>query len=215
MKPRITLVHGWGYDATLWRAVLPLLAGLDVEVADLGYFGRPALPEPSAAPRIAVGHSLGTLWWLTAAAPPWQTLVAIGGFARFTAAPDFPQGVAPRVLERMRRRFATTPAVVLADFRSACGDQANATPPLPADTRALTQGLAVLSASDGRSALAQRQDDVIALAAHDDAIVPAAMSAAAFAALPDGKLHWLDSGGHLLPLTQPQTCADLIRAAAA
>ena len=46
MTPRITLVHGWGYDATLWHAVLPLLVGLDVEVADLGYFGRPARPGP-------------------------------------------------------------------------------------------------------------------------------------------------------------------------
>lgn len=212
MKQRITLLHGWGYDATIWRDVLPLLAGLDVEVADLGYFGRLSLPAPCEAPRIAVGHSLGTLWWLALTELPWTKLVAINGFPRFTAAADFPPGVAPRVLERMRKRFATAPAAVLADFQTACGA---AGPALPADCTPLAQGLAILAEVDARAALARRQQDVIALAARDDAIVPAAMSAAAFAGLPAGNLRWTENGGHLLPLTQPQACAEAIRAAAA
>jgi pimeloyl-ACP methyl ester carboxylesterase len=212
MKQRITLVHGWGYDATIWREVLPLLAGLDVEVADLGYFGRPSLPAPCEAPRIAVGHSLGTLWWLALTELPWTKLVAINGFPRFTAAADFPPGVAPRVLERMRKRYATAPAAVLADFQAACGA---AGPALPADCTPLEQGLAILAEVDARAALTRRQPEVIALAARDDAIVPATMSAAAFAGLPAGNLRWTDDGGHLLPLTQPQACAAAIRAAAA
>lgn len=211
MTPRITLVHGWGYDATLWRDVLPLLAGLDVEVADLGYFGRPDLPGPCAAPRIAVGHSLGALWWLALTKLPWRTLVAINGFPRFTAAPDFPPGVAARVLDRMQKRFAVAPAAVLADFHQACGGPG---PALPVATAPLAAGLARLADTDGRAALAQRRSNVFALAARNDAIVPAAMSAAAFAGLPPGRLRWLDDGGHLLPLTHPQDCAALILAAA-
>ncbi|MDD5176847.1 MAG: hypothetical protein PHQ05_10535 [Sterolibacterium sp.] len=212
MTPRITLVHGWGYDATLWREVLPLLADLDVEVADLGFFGHPSLPEACEAPRIAVGHSLGVLWWLVLANLSWTRLVAINGFPRFTAVPDFPQGVAPRVLERMRKRFATAPAAVLADFQIACG---GAGPALPNDAVPLAQGLAKLADSDGRAALAEKRQNILALAARHDAIVPAAMSEAAFAALPADRLRWTDDGGHLLPLTCPHECAALIREAVA
>lgn len=214
MTARITLVHGWGCDALLWRDVVPLLDGLDVEVADLGFFGRPALPAPCAAPRIAVGHSLGALWWLALTGLPWRALVAINGFARFTAAADFAAGVPPRVLERMRRRFAEAPAAVLAEFHAACGGSPAAMPALPVDTGPLAAGLGLLAASDGRAVLGERSGDVWALATRDDAIVPPAMSSAAFAALPAGRLHWLDAGGHLLPRSQPQACAALIRAAA-
>lgn len=212
MSPRITLLHGWGYDAALWREVVPLLDGLDVEVCDLGYFGATKLPAPGAAPRIAVGHSLGALWWLALGNVPWRTLVAINGFTRFTAAADFPQGVPPRVLERMRRRFADAPDAILGEFRGACGDASSVAP--PADTAALAAGLALLADTDGRTALAQRADDVWTFSARDDAIVPAAMSEAAFAALPAVHQRWSDAGGHLLPLTRPRECADLIRAAA-
>jgi pimeloyl-[acyl-carrier protein] methyl ester esterase len=210
MTPRITLVHGWGYDATLWREVLPLLVGLDVEVCDLGYFGHPALPMPCKAPRVAVGHSLGALWWLAQSDLPWRSLVAINAFPRFTAAPDFPQGVAPRVLDRMRKRFAIAPATVLVDFQAACGGSG---PILPVDTAPLAAGLAALAELDARAAWTARAVDIRTLAGRRDAIVPAALSEAAGTALPAGNLHWIEDGGHLLPLTHPQACADLIRSA--
>lgn len=210
MTPRITLVHGWGHDATLWREVLPLLAGLDVEVADLGFFGPPRLPEPCAAPRIAVGHSLGALWWLALTELPWARLVAINGFPRFTAAADFPQGVAPRVLARMRRRLRDTPAAVLAEFRASCGASGNEGPPPPADNASLASGLDFLAATDGRATLARRRNHIHALAARQDAIVPAAMSEAAFAPLPAARLDWIEDGGHLLPLTHAPACAAAI-----
>lgn len=209
MKPRVTLIHGWSYDASIWRDVLPLLNGLDVEVvevADLGFFGTPALPQPCAAPRIAVGHSMGVLWWLALTDLPWQKLVSLNGFPRFTAAPNFPAGVAPRVLERMIKRFAVAPAAVLADFHAACGGPG---PALPADPAPLAAGLRTLGETDGRAALITRSDDVLALASRDDAIVPAALSEAAFGP----RLEWIEQGSHLLPLTHPRECARLIRRA--
>lgn len=206
MKPRITLVHGWSYDAAIWREVLPLLAGLDVEVVDLGFFGTPALPRPCEAPRIAVGHSMGVLWWLALTDLPWTKLVSLNGFPRFTAAPDFPAGVAPRVLDRMIKRFAVAPAAVLADFHTACG---GAGPALPADAAPLAAGLRTLGEADGRNVLAARIDDVLALATRDDAIVPAALAEAAFGP----RLEWIAQGSHLLPLAHPQACARLIRQA--
>lgn len=212
MSLRITLLHGWGYDATLWREVVPLLDGFDVELCDLGYFGAAKPPAPFDGARIAVGHSLGALYWLALADVPWQRLVAINGFSRFTAAADFPQSVPPRVLERMRRRFAESPATVLDEFRAACGN--GGASGSQADAAALAEGLAQLAATDGREALARRAADVWAYAARDDDIVPAAMSEAAFAMLAPGRLCWSESGGHLLPLTHPRECAELIRTAA-
>jgi len=216
MKPRVTLVHGWAYDASVWQAVLQLLAELDaeldVEIADLGYFGRPVLPVACDTLRIAVGHSFGALWWLTVADLPWHTLIAINAFPRFTAAPDFPAGVATRVLDRMRKRFATQPDAVLKDFYEAC-DQAG--PNRPLDQHALESGLENLANIDGRIALQQRLNSVHVLAAREDNIVNAAMSEAAFSGLPRGHVHWVEHGDHVLPLSQPQACADLIYAAVA
>lgn len=207
MTARITLLHGWGYDAALWRKVMPLLEGLDVEVCDLGYFGEAKLPETHDGPRIAVGHSLGALWWLTGDAP-WRTLVAINAFPRFTAADGFPQGVAPRVLDRMRRRFGETPGAVLADFQAACG---GAGPVLPTDVAPLAVGLESLGRLDARAAWAARAADIRLLAGRRDAIVPAALTDAAAAPLSNDHFRCIEDGGHLLPLTHPEACAAFIR----
>lgn len=207
----ISLVHGWGYDASVWRDVTPLFAG-EPELIDLGYFGKSAPAARRAGPRIAVGHSLGALWWLVHNSPAWDALVIINGFPRFTATADFPAGVAPRVLARMQRRFAQEPAAVLAEFQQACG---TAGPALPANTHALARGLEFLATADGRARLGERRAAIHALASRNDAIVPAALGEAAFAVLPDTQMHWCGNGGHALPLTRPHDCAALIHAVAA
>ncbi|PKO83303.1 MAG: alpha/beta hydrolase [Betaproteobacteria bacterium HGW-Betaproteobacteria-11] len=209
----IQLLHGWGYDATLWDAVVARLAGQRIETLELGYFDKKksALAARRDKAReeawIAVGHSLGALWWLAEEDAGWDALVIIGGFPRFTSTADFPAGVPPRVLERMRRRFAENPAAVLDDFRRTCGAPG---PMLPADLRPLAEGLDYLAQADGRARLAQRADDIHLLASRDDAIVPLAMSETAFAGLPGGQRHVCDDGGHALPFTRPEDCARLI-----
>lgn len=203
---RITLLHGWGYDATLWRDVLPLLGGLDVEVCDLGYFGNARLPGPCDAPRVAVGHSLGALWWLTSGLP-WTRLVAINAFPRFTADEGFP-GIAPRVLARMRKRFSETPAAVLADFQKACGGEG---PALSANADPLAAGLEILGGLDARAQWAARAGDIRLLAGRRDAILPAALTDACGALLSKEHFRCIEDGGHVLPLTHPAECAALIR----
>lgn len=223
----VVLAHGWGYDAHIWDAVRARLpATWNVVPIDFGYFGAPvtvapaptspqgagrhAVAVPSMArdsaqpntfdePVIAVGHSLGALWWLTQADIRWSKLLAINGFPRFTAAADYAPAVAPRVLARMRQQFERAPAAVLADFHARCGGHApNATP----DIARLAVGLGWLAEWDGRAALAARRSDVFALAGSEDPIVPAAMSAMAF-----GAPETVDAPGHLLPVTHPGPCA--------
>lgn len=207
----VVLVHGWGCDARLWDAVRARLSPtLSVETLDFGYFGArgAALPTPNfEKPVIAVGHSLGALWWLTQDEIPWRRLLCIDGFPRFTATAGYP-GVAPRLLERMRKQFAADPAAVLADFHARCGiPEPPSLPNCAPDRARLATGLTQLAERDGRTVLAARRDNVWALAGNDDPIVPPAMHAAAFAGLPAGHVECVEAPGHALPLTRPELCA--------
>jgi pimeloyl-ACP methyl ester carboxylesterase len=207
------LVHGWGYDASIWDAVRALLPpALHVETLDFGYFGAVPPAPTFAEPVIAVGHSLGSLWWLTQTEIPWQRLLCINGFPRFTESPDYQPAVAPRLLTRMRSQFALDPSAVLADFHARCGA------PGPTDAPVvdrLTTGLDWLADRDGRAMLAARRDEIFALSGTNDPIVPAAMSAMAFAGLPAAHCETINAPGHLLPLTHPAQCADRIARLAA
>lgn len=209
----VVLVHGWGYDAGVWDALRARLdPALRVATLDWGFFGAPATVPPAPSfpePVIAVGHSLGALWWLVQADIPWRRLLCINGFPRFTEAADYAPAVAPRVLARMQAQFAHAPAAVLADFHARCGGHAPAGAP---DVERLAAGLAALADWDGRAALAARRADVFALAGTGDPIVPAAMSALAFSG---GHLATVDAQGHLLPLTHAGLCAQWIERLAA
>jgi pimeloyl-ACP methyl ester carboxylesterase len=207
----VILVNGWGYDASIWDAVRSRLTpALRVETLDLGFFSAAdaAPPAPTfAEPVIAVGHSLGALWWLAKAEIPWRRLLCINGFPRFTETPGYAPAIAPRVLARMQTQFAREPAMVLAEFHVRCGA---AGPTVTSDTPRLAAGLNWLSEWDGRARLAARSASVFALAAANDPIVPRAMSEMAFAALPAGHLEYLDDAGHVLPQAAPDHCARLI-----
>jgi pimeloyl-[acyl-carrier protein] methyl ester esterase len=211
MSP-IVLVHGWGYDSTIWDAVRARLdPTLRVTTLDLGFYGTfgavPPAPTFSDEPVIAVGHSLGAMWWLTQTVIPWRRLLCINGFSRFVAGADYGPAVAPRVLARMRERLAGNPAGVLAEFHARCGAPGPTGTP---NQHRLDTGLAWLAEWDARAALTKRSADVFALAGTDDPIVPAAMSTAAFAALPPEHLMFVPASGqsnHVLPVTAPDVCA--------
>jgi pimeloyl-[acyl-carrier protein] methyl ester esterase len=212
---QIVLVHGWGYDASLWDAVRAQLK-TDATTLDLGFYGAaPPATEGSplygtptfAEPVIAVGHSLGALRWLTQAPDAWQRLLCINGFPRFTETADYAPAVAPRVLARMQQQFARDPAAVLADFHARCGGYAPTGTP---NIERLAAGLGWLAQWDGRAALTARRADVFALASTHDPIVPAAMSAMGV-----GHVEMIDAPGHLLPLTHPELCAQWIERLAA
>jgi len=196
----IALMHGWGYDARLWDEVRARLdPALEVIALDLGFYGAATPATAWPEPVIAVGHSLGALWWLTQATQSWRRLLCINGFPRFTATSGYAAGVPARTLARMRRQFAREPLRVLAEFHARCGAHAPAAAP---DIARLATGLDWLAAWDGRATLARRRQDVFALAGRHDPIVPAAMSAMAFDAV-----EFIDDAGHLLPVTHPEACA--------
>lgn len=206
----VVLVHGWGYDASLWDGVREVLdPALAVETLDLGFFGKERKVDADGTV-LAVGHSLGVLWWLTQARMPWRTLLAINGFPRFTETAGYAPAVAPRALARMQQQFAKSPTAVLQDFHSRCGGQA---PTDIANVERLATGLGWLAELDGRAAATARHSDIVALAGSDDPIVPRPMSEMAWGK--DCVCVDTATPGHLLPLTHPALCAEWIERLAA
>jgi len=202
----LLFVHGWGLNATLWDTVR---AKLDAPAAtvDLGY-SAVARPAEGQGRVIGIGHSFGALWLLHHRADRLSGFIAISGFARFTAAPDWPHGVPPRLLHRMRSTYPSRPAEVLDQFRARCG-----LPPWlgPRDDARLAADLDALADWDARETLRRLDIPVLCLAAADDQLLPPDL-APATAALANTTCRWAPNGGHVLPLTQPDWCAQQIAA---
>ena len=196
-RPTLLLLHGWGFDASLWDALRAELPEFAAATRDRGYFGAPAQPVVEG-PVLAVGHSLGALLLAQEALANAIGLVAINGFDRFTGDGAAP----PRVLERMRKRFAEAPAEVLDDFRARCGAGAA---PAGIDPAPLAADLAVLAEADARKV---RRPPTLVLHGAADPILPPPMRATVFA--PSIRATFPEAG-HLLPLTHAEWCADRIR----
>ncbi|BCI68185.1 alpha/beta hydrolase family protein [Acetobacter aceti] len=202
---QIVLVHGWGFAPAMWQPVRDRL-GQPTVTPDLGFFGPTETGLPTGQPLLAVGHSLGLLWLLTQTSlPEGSVVLGINGFARFSRANDFPVGVPPRVLDRMMKGLEREAVPVLRQFRENCGLSQQETENFgnPETTR-LMDGLSLLQKGDAR---AQGNRVHATLASRDDAIVSQAMTEASF---PSERIEWLETGGHLLPLTHPDRCATFI-----
>jgi pimeloyl-[acyl-carrier protein] methyl ester esterase len=204
VRPALLFAHGWALDRTLWDKVLPALGedSAGALVRDAGFYGRPADSQASG-PLVGVGQSLGALELLAEPPPGLIGVVALDGFARFGKAPDFPQGVPGRVLERMKAQLGNG---VLAEFLArADGDLPNGQP----DETRLIEGLDRLYTFDGRAC----RLPVWRLHADQDPIAPLAMADASFAGMNVVERHVRPSTDHLSPLAAPDACVDLIRAA--
>jgi pimeloyl-[acyl-carrier protein] methyl ester esterase len=205
MRPVLLLVHGWGFDAAFWQPLRCALRDFDSVAWDLGFCGRPARPPlPAGRPVIAVGHSFGFLWLLHHRPVAWRALVSINGFPRFTRCPDFPVGVARRLLDRMLARLADEPRAVYDEFMARCGATVGGEVAL--DKAALAAGLAALTDWDGRPQGSTVAVDLV-LAGLNDPIAPPNLTEMAFA----GRVVEWQSGGHLLPRQAPDWCAGRLR----
>lgn len=208
-------VHGWGFGPEFWQAVLAQLNWPDAVTLDLGFLA----PATSGAektvtlenilqhrqPILGIGHSLGFMWLMMQHRhgiwPTGSQFSGINTFACFASREDFPQGVAPRIVHRMKRGLGREPAAVVNDFRQRCGAlpvQAERCQP-----EELAQGLDILLTEDVRADLPSGPLDI--LAGRQDEIALPDMTEASFPA--PAHIRWVENGGHVLPLTHPVECA--------
>lgn len=205
---RFVFVHGWGFEAGFWGPLRSALGDPHCEVLDLGFHGVPKLSLSSDAPYIAVGHSFGVQWLLHHRADhPWQALVSINGFAKFTKADDLPDGTDPRIVRRMIAGFDKNPHAVYRDFMALCGEDDPVLDDL--DVAVLRESLLALKDWDERKALGQCNAPVLALAGDQDLVVGEGLSRATFY---DAQLIVKQGGTHLLAQNDPQWCAAQIMA---
>lgn len=195
-------VHGWGFNAGIWRAVLDHLPDVDTSLVDLGFIdGGPEGVSNWPEDAIAVGHSLGVLWLLQRAGErerrPFRGLVSIQGFDCFSC------HTPPSRVAGMRRELKRDANATLQAFWRASGTGAFA-PAEALNVEQLDEGLGWLMDWDARAVKSELGCPMLALAARDDATVPEAMSQAIWAG---GKIQWSQDGGHVLPLRHPEWCA--------
>jgi pimeloyl-[acyl-carrier protein] methyl ester esterase len=197
------LVHGWGFNASLWSGLVPRLANAKVSLVDLGFVA--GCPEASRdwpgdaidQDIIAIGHSLGVLWLLKERGGRFKGLVSVQGFDRYC--PHVPSA---RVAA-LQRGLARDPGGTLQAFWRACGASDFASPEALNVAR-LAEGLDWLMHWDAQNAKKSLRCPILTLGARDDVIVPPTMSEAVWGA---ETMLWSPDGGHALPLRHPDWCA--------
>jgi pimeloyl-[acyl-carrier protein] methyl ester esterase len=198
----LVFVHGWGFNAGMWGAVLDHLPDAEVSLVDLGFVhGGPEGAGDWPQGAIAVGHSLGVLWLLHEAvgrgARAFRGLLSIQGFDCFSCHVPHSRTAA------MRRELRRDAGATLHAFWRGCGTEDFA-PKEALDADRLDEGLGWLMDWDARAAKASLDTPTLALAARDDAVVSEAMSRAIWG---HDNIIWSPDGGHVLPLKRPEWCA--------
>lgn len=201
---RVVFVHGWGFDRTLWNSVVAALPQFDSTTVELGFLGsNPSVFQPQPDD-VLIGHSLGLLWGMTQNAH-WSAVIAINAFACFTGPLESSACVRPATLRAMRLGLARDAAATLAKFYAMFDSRLSVG---QFDGPRLADGLELLERQKITETLAVPS---LVLASRNDPLVPVSASEA-LAARMQTAITWHDSGGHLLPLTQPLWCANAIRA---
>ena len=202
LNTKLTFVHGWGFNASVWKAIISYLPDCDISTVDLGFIRGSDMGEPELARgTVIIGHSLGVLWSLKHLPECPAALISICGFDRFS--PPVPG----RNLEIMKRGLMKDHAAQLAYFWRSCGVSPVAEEAF-LNRDGLSMGLDWLAQWDGRHELSELSCPVHALAAIDDEIVPEEMSRDTWGRNISA---WSDGGGHGLPVTRPRWCAQQIR----
>ncbi len=200
---KIVLVHGWGFHSGVWDPLVPHLGDHEFHRIDLGFIrGGPRPSNDMPAGSLCIGHSFGVMWLLKHGPRPMRALVSIAGFdCLYKYVPE-------DVLAAMREGMRDNPLEQMQNFWKQSGF-AGHEPDGELDAGGLRGGLDWISTWDAGEELKTLKAPVLALAARDDPVVREEMTQAVWG---NGvaELHWLEKGGHLLPLTHPEWCAEHI-----
>lgn len=196
----LVFIHGWGFDRNVWHRVTDAFTDVNCHYVELGFTGKPPhLDVPANA--VVIGHSLGVMWALHHAPSTIRGLVSIAGFDCFAA------HVPAKEIRAMQRNLRDDPERQMKSFYAACGY----VPFFNVETMNLMKldhGLKCLLEWDERILLKNLACPVMALGAEDDLIVPPPMSHAIWDRY---DLRMSEKGGHILPITRHEWCAENIR----
>jgi pimeloyl-[acyl-carrier protein] methyl ester esterase len=199
---RLIFVHGWALGPESWDLLAPLLEDYAQVRIDLGFFGAPRPPD-HAPGDILVGHSAGLLWGLEQRRD-WAGVVAINSFSRFGLDAQGRGCVKPSALRAMQKSLLRDANACVKTFRASIGAPAAE---VPARTEALAVGLESLRVFDAAGYFCAK---TLVLAAADDHLAPCGETET-LARISGGQLALKASGGHGLPWTAPDFCAEQIK----
>lgn len=238
--PNMVLVHGWGFDSSVWREWandlarrfrvtridLPGYGGSRDVASDftLGTLAEQVLAQCDP-PVVWVGWSLGGMIGLAAAAarhPAIAGLGLIGTTAKFSQDDDWRHGMEVEQLNQFTRELERDVRATLLRFASlqrGAGDgravlrrlrQALSTE-MPT-MQALRAGLQVLGQADLRAQVASINVPVALIHGSDDQIVPIGAAQHLMAQLPHSTLIAIEGGGHAPFLSHPLDCTAAVAA---
>lgn len=222
----LVLLHGWGFHAGVWQALLPSLAHkFRITLIDLPGFGRSPAPKRAyqlvdVVPAILahtpvqatfIGWSLGGLIAIAIAADAPQRvtrLLTVGTTPKFIAAAPWP-GIAKEVFAEFRQGLQHNTAQVLRRFlllQQRCFNQQRALYKqlnailgayhTPSIT-ALLSGLQILQASDLRTQLRQINAPQLHVIGDDDPLIPASTAENIKTLVPHATSVLLTGAGHI------------------
>lgn len=235
MKRPLVLIHGWGFNGSVWDSLLPALRErFEVTVVDLpGYRSRPPidpvtlsalaadvagqLPEPACW----LGWSLGGQVALQAALDfPQQVeqLILVGATPRFVQGEGWREAVKQRVLDDFGRdlirarettigRFLTLQMLGVRGSKGLIRElRASLAEPPAAGT--LEAGLEILNQTDLRSVLGTISQPAHWIMGGRDQLVPPSAGVVAAAQMPNGSSSVIEGAGHAPFLSHPQQFLD-------
>lgn len=236
--PDLALIHGWGYDSSVFAPVAAELAKrCRVHLVDLPGYGRNRNLPPMTLPDVAAalgealpagttlgGWSLGgqvALAALAQNAPRFPRLVMVSSTPKFVAGDGWSHGVAPILLAGFTRALKSDPGALMTRF-SALVNQGDAsarelTRLLAANQRAalataeaLAQGLHWLAELDLRHLLQQVASPVLLIHGALDPLIPLAAAEAARDGLANASLVVFPKAAHVPFLSDPARFVDLV-----
>jgi pimeloyl-[acyl-carrier protein] methyl ester esterase len=236
--PDLVLLHGWGLHAGIWEPVVEALsARFRLHLYDLPGHGLSApvqhftrdevcaaLARSAPAQAYWLGWSLGGMLALEFAARHPERVMRLALVAsnpKFVAAADWPQAMAPDVLEGFAEALATDHASTLNRFLGLVARGApdngvlrtlrRAMQSASAPTAgALRAGLEILRCADLRTQAAALQMPVLWMAGARDTLVPIAASRALHAAYPHQRLCEFAQAGHAPFISHPDAFVEAL-----
>ena len=193
----LVFVHGWGSGPFVWKEILPDFQDHDCHIVNLGFLGEEDINIPDE-PFIGIGHSLGGLWLLKHYPNQMTGFISIASFNCFY------QYMAQHILSKMQKNIIKNTSAQVKDFWKHAGMQQ------PKDLMSLKP----LKLLEGLKNLSQWETSIPSdlsikvLASHNDHIVPEKMTKDIWK---NYDINWIDTGGHMLPITQSEWCSQHIK----